>query len=91
MVLMVDTSAGGGGGEYSPGTGTPGYAGGLGGGGSASNITSDGVRGQQNTGGGGSKNDGAYGSGNGGDGGSGIVIVRYKIGKLVASLNWWIY
>ena len=45
--------AGGGGGEYTPGTGTPGYAGGKGGGGSAAARTADGVRGKQNTGGGG--------------------------------------
>ena len=79
--------AGGGGGEYYPGTGTPGYAGGLGGGGSAAARTSDGVRGKQNTGGGGagSKNDGVTPAVIRGDGGSGIVIVRYKIAEAVAA------
>ena len=73
--------AGGGGSEYYPGTGTPGHAGGLGGGGSSAVRTVDGIRGKANSGGGGAaaKNAGATPATLRGDGGSGIVVVRYEI------------
>jgi hypothetical protein len=76
--------AGGGGGEYSPGTGTPGYPGGVGGGGDASTRNRDTVRGMSGTGGGGgaAKNNPSTHSGILGHGGSGIVIVRYQIGSV---------
>ena len=78
--------AGGGGGEYSPGTGTPGYPGGLGGGGSAAARTVDGIRGKFATGGGGGagkSNPPTHPTSLLGNGGSGIVVVRYKIGSVL--------
>jgi hypothetical protein len=75
--------AGGGGGEYSPGTGTPGRPGGFGGGGDASTRNAVTVRGMSGTGGGGgaTKNNPSTHSNILGHGGSGIVIVRYQIGS----------
>ena len=76
--------AGGGGGEYSPGTGTPGRPGGVGGGGDASTRNADTVRGLYGTGGGGAATKNNPGTHNDirGHGGSGIVIVRYQIGTV---------
>ena len=78
--------AGGGGGEYSPGTGTPGRPGGTGGGGDASTRNVDSCKGLSSTGGGGAatKNNPSTHNGILGNGGSGIVILRYQIGSISA-------
>ena len=69
--------AGGGGGGANTNTSS------KGGGGAGSSITANVFHALQNTGGGGGG--GAGGSGGGGNGGSGIVLVRYKLTKIITS------
>jgi len=79
---LVYYGAGGGGGTYTDGTYVTGKGGRFGGGDGQSVVGSAGGNGVANTGGGGGG--GGY-TGAGGDGGSGIVIISYPTGSLVAT------